>query len=67
MGLKELRTKRNLSQNELGKISGVSWRTIQNYEQGIKDINKAKGETLYKLSKALKCKVEDLLVKDNIM
>ena len=66
MGLKELRIKRNLTQKELAQISGVNWRTVQNYEQGKNDINKAQGDILYKLSKALKCRIEDLLVKENI-
>lgn len=59
--LKEYRTKADLSQAQLAEISGVSVRMIQYYEQGVKDINKASGETLYKLSRALGCKMEDLL------
>ena len=59
--LKEYRTKASLTQAQLGEISGVSVRMIQYYEQGVKDINKASGETLYKLSRALGCKMEDLL------
>lgn len=34
---------------------------IQSYEQGAKDINKAQAITVYKLSKALNVKIEDLL------
>lgn len=59
--LKEYRTKASLTQAQLAEISGVSVRMIQYYEQGVKDINKASGETLYKLSRALGCKMEDLL------
>lgn len=59
--LKETRVSRGLSQSELADRSGVSLRTIQGYEIGQRDINKASGETLYKLSKALGCLMEDLL------
>lgn len=59
--LKIIRTKLNLTQKELSDISGVPVRTIQQYEQRQKNINKAQTEYLVMLSKALSCKVEDLL------
>lgn len=59
--LKLWRTKRQLTQNELAKISEVSLRTIKAYEQGKLDISKAQGETLYKLSTTLDCSIEDLI------
>lgn len=59
--LKEYRTKSGMSQSQLAEASGVNVRMIQYYEQGVKDINKASAETLYKLSRALGCKMEDLL------
>jgi transcriptional regulator with XRE-family HTH domain len=37
MKLKELRTNKNLSQNDLGKIIGVSGQTILNWENGINE------------------------------
>lgn len=62
--LKDHRIKKGLSQSQLASASGVSVRMIQYYEQGVKDINKASGETLYKLSNALGCKMEDLIEKE---
>lgn len=59
--LKEYRTKAELSQSQLAKESGVNVRMIQQYEQGVKKINKASGETIYRLSQALGCQMEDLL------
>ena len=59
--LKIIRTKLNLTQKELSDISGIPVRTIQQYEQRQKNINKAQTEYLVMLSKALSCKVEDLL------
>ncbi|MCR4557881.1 MAG: helix-turn-helix transcriptional regulator, partial [Saccharofermentans sp.] len=58
--LKRLRTSYGCSQSELAKLSGVSLRSIQMYEQRNKDINKASADTLYRISKALGCKIEDL-------
>lgn len=59
--LKRIRESKGLSQSKLSESSGVNLQMIQKYEQGVKDINKAQGETLYKLAQALNCNVEDLL------
>ena len=59
--LKALRENRNLSQSELSAASGVSLRSIQMYEQRINDTNKAQAGTVYRLSRAIGCNVEDLL------
>lgn len=59
--LKRIREEKNLTQSKLAEISGASLRTLQDYEQGHKDINGVKGITLYKLAQALDCKIEDLL------
>ena len=52
---------RKLSQSQLAKASGVSLRMLQKYEQGDRDLNKAQAETVYKLAKALNCKMEELI------
>lgn len=59
--LRKIRESRQLSQGELAKLSGVNIRSIQLYEQRVNDIDKAQAQTLYKLSRALGCSVEDLL------
>lgn len=59
--LKDIRKGRNMTQVQLAESSGVNLRTLQDYEQGSKDINKVAGITLYKLAQALECKIEDLL------
>ncbi len=63
--LKKVREATGLSQNELAKKSGVRLRSIQMYEQRKNDIDKAQGHTLYKLSVALGCDMEDLLERPN--
>ncbi len=59
--LKKYRISNDLSQKELSIISNVSLRTIRAYEQGSVDISKGSVEALYSLSKALDCRIEDLL------
>lgn len=61
--LKMKRKQSGFSQRELSELSGVPVRTIQQYEQRQKNINKAQVEYLVKLSDALCCDVECLLEK----
>lgn len=63
--LKTMRTNRGLSQSELAEKSGVDVRMIQHYEQGTKDINRAKAITAVRLSEALRCKIRDILNPDD--
>lgn len=62
--LKRYRTASGMSQSQLSEASGVSLRKIQGYEQGNLDINKGEAIGLYKLSKALGCRMEQLLELD---
>ena len=59
--LKRFRHLAGLSQRELAEKSGISLRTIQQFEQRKKNINKAQIDTLIPLSMALYCEVRDLL------
>ena len=59
--LKRFRHLSGLSQRELAEKSGISLRTIQQYEQRRKNINKAQINTLMPLSNALYCEVRELL------
>ena len=59
--LKLLREESGISRKELARKCGISFRTLQDYEQGHKDIFSAKAETLFRLSRALDCGMEELL------
>lgn len=59
--LQRIRRSINLSQRELSGRSGVSIRTIQELEQGRKDINRAGIGTLMPLAAALSVDVESLV------
>lgn len=56
-----IRKMRDITQEELAEISGVSVNTIRAYERKSKDIGKAQVDILIKLSNGLKCTIEDLL------
>ena len=62
--LRDRRSNCGLSQSELAADADVPLRQIQLFEQGQRDINKTSALTMYKLSKALHCKMEDLLEPD---
>ena len=59
--MKELREKAGLTRAQLSEQTGISFRTIEAYEQGRKDINGAKLKKLLKLCQALGCSLSELL------
>ncbi|RDU22750.1 helix-turn-helix domain-containing protein [Anaerosacchariphilus polymeriproducens] len=61
MKLQEKRKEKGFSQSQLSALSDIPIRTIQHYEQGTKDINKAQVVTVLKLADALGCDIKDIL------
>ena len=59
--LKKRREICGLSQSELANEAGVPLRQIQLFEQRQRDINKTAASTLFRMSKSLRCRMEDLL------
>lgn len=59
--LKYFREDKGLTQQELADNSGVSLRSIQMFEQGNRDINKAQFITVLQLAEALECDVYDII------
>lgn len=59
--LKRRRKQLGYSQSALAAETGIPVRTIQQYEQGQKDINKASAEYVIRLAKALYCEAQALL------
>lgn len=56
-----------LTQAGLAGAAGISLRTLQYYEQGALDINKASAATVWRLAMALGCEMPELLDLDLIM
>ena len=61
--LKHYRTEAGLSQSQLAEKVGISFRTLQDYEQGRKPLEKAAAITVLTLARILHCTVEDLIDK----
>lgn len=59
--LKTCRKLAGLSQKELADLSGVNLRTLQQYECGLKNINKASADKILAMSRILGCQMEDIL------
>lgn len=59
--LKRMRLLNGLSQSGLARETGIPVRTIQQYEQGQKDLSKARAEYIIALSCALNCSPTSLL------
>ena len=59
--LKRKRLAAGLSQSQLANLTGIPIRTLQQYEQGQKDINKARAEYVISLSRALYCEPQMLM------
>lgn len=60
--LESMRKRRNLNQRELSERSGVPQPMISEIERGI--VRNPQIGTMYKLARALKCTVDDLIETD---
>ncbi|MCM1220461.1 MAG: helix-turn-helix transcriptional regulator [Lachnospiraceae bacterium] len=62
--IRELREQNGISRKELAELSGVHYNKISDYENNyIKTENITVGN-IYRIAKALKCTIEDLLISD---
>lgn len=59
--LKEMRQAAGLSQTQLAEKAGMSLRTLQHYEQGSKDFDHARIDTILRVCLVLNCKLEDII------
>ena len=59
--LQQIRKECGYSQRELAEKSGVNLRTLQQYETGAKDINRAAAGTVLALADALGCEMTDIM------
>ena len=58
--LKELRKNQGLTRKELSKRTGINIRTLESYEQNLRDLRLAKSENINKICNILHCKFIDL-------
>ncbi|MCD8286163.1 MAG: helix-turn-helix domain-containing protein [Clostridia bacterium] len=59
--LQQVRKQIGYTQKQLAEKAEVNLRTLQQYEAGAKDINKASVQTVMNLAKVLCCSVEDII------
>lgn len=62
--IKEARTEKGLSRRELAELSGLHYNKISDYENGYYKTENITVGNLYRLAKALGCKLDDLIVAD---
>ena len=60
--LKQLRILNSLSREELAVLTGLTSRTIYNYEKDINNLRKANYETIEKLASALGVSVDNIFL-----
>lgn len=66
-GLQRLRKETGLSQSQLAKKAGIRVQVLQQYEQGVRDLNGAKLATLLKLCNALECRLADIVTDEETL
>lgn len=59
--LKIMRMSKGLSQSQLAKKANISVRTLQDYEQGHKPLQKANYETIARLAKTLEVDIQEIV------
>ena len=59
--LKEMRQAKGLSQSQFAEKTRINLRTVQHYEQGSKNFDHARIDTILKTCIVLNCKLEDIL------
>ena len=67
MKLKEMRMEKDLTQEQLSERSGISVRTIQAYECGLRRIDGATLETLCRFAIALDCRIRDTIDGESVI
>lgn len=65
--LKVMREKTSLSQSQLAKLTGIHYRTLQYYEQGVMDFDRARIDKILSAALALNCRLEDLIEDQTII
>lgn len=65
--LQELRKAKGLSQSQLANATGISYRSIQQWEIGARNINNASVTNIVKLANALDCRITELLTDEDLI
>ena len=64
--LKTLRMSTGLTQSEFAERANVNVRVLQHYEQGSKNIDGAKIETLLSIANVIGCRISDIVENEEL-
>ena len=67
MKLKEMRISKGYSQKEFAEIVGINFRSYQNYEQGVRSIDKTDLATLLRICITLGCPIKDIIENEDTL
>lgn len=59
--LKEMRIKAGFSQSQLSELTGIKLGTLRHYEQGSKNFDHARIDTILKVCLTLNCKFSEIM------
>ena len=60
--IKELRARKDITQEKLAELTGLTSKTIYNYEKDISNLRNASYSNIKKLAKALDVKIDDIFL-----
>lgn len=63
--VKQLRALKNMTRNELSETTGLSYNTIQSYENDVMNLRKASYENLELIANALGVSTDDIFLNAN--
>ena len=66
LNIKKVRIEKGLTQAQLAEKSGVKLPTLKHYEQGSKNLDNAKIETLIAICDALECELYEIIQNDEL-
>ena len=64
--LKEVRLAKGLTQKQLADSANINIRVLQHYEQGTKNFDHARLETLLDIAAALGCRIADIVESEEL-
>ena len=65
--LKEVRLSKGLTQKQLAEAANINVRVLQHYEQGSKNFDHARIDTILNVCNTLECRLSDIVQSEDIL
>ena len=65
--LKEVRLSKGLTQKQLAEAANINIRVLQHYEQGSKNFDHARIDTILNVCNTLECRLSDIIQSEDIL